>query len=186
MLAMYLTLSLIKKKRENARNSEDLPIIEDPIIEEKSQYEETSYEQKNKSYTKDETTYERKTNHSRYDYAPSTYYVRKIGSGAIFEISGNRLKDMRDYSYYRIEGENVISESRGLVYIIQSNKIKSISGSYMYEISGDHINKVFGGYFASISGNYITKHDLSEKIEVDARISTKMLLLVTVLAFGEC
>jgi hypothetical protein len=85
-------------------------------------------------------------------------------------MRGNRIRDMRNGRYYRIESNRVYSES-GLAYEIYGNRIRTISGSQLYEKSGDAINKVFGGYFASVSGNRMANYDNSVILEFSGRLS---------------
>ena len=82
------------------------------------------------------------------DYRPSSRnydsyygYVKLVGYGTIIDINGNRIRDMRDNTYYRIEGDAVYSDYGGLTYIISGNSIKSIGGHYLYDVSCGNINK---------------------------------------------
>ena len=110
-------------------------------------------------------------------------YVKLVGYGPVLEISGNRIKDMRNNVYYRIQDNYVYQDGGGVIYEISGNKIRSAFDGYLFEISGSSINKVFGGFYASISGNYITKYDSSIKYEVSFSLNTKQLLVVAVLLF---
>ena len=118
-------------------------------------------------------------------YDSENGYVKEIGHGPILEINGHIVRDMRTNTFYRLEGNNIYVEGGGLAYVIYGDRIQSIRGHLLYEKSGNSINKVFGGFFASISGNYITQYDSSRKFEITAQFSSKMILLITVLAFGE-
>ena len=111
--------------------------------------------------------------------------MKKVGYGPILEIRGNRIKDMRTLTYYRIEGEHIYEEGGGIRYSIYGNQIKDTFGGYMYELSGSNINKVFGGFYASISGSYITKYDNSEKYEVTCSLNKSQTLLIAILVFGK-
>ena len=175
-----LTLFQNKKKQVEA------PI--EPKVEEKKEEEKVEtvipHKIENKPY-RDDVTYERgsKQSYSRYDSDNSFSYIRKVGYGPVLEVNGNRFRDMRNNTYYRLEGNYVYVEGGGLAYEIAGGKIKTISGSYLYEISGDNINKVYGGFFASISGNYLTKYDNSEKYELSSSLSRQKLLVVAALLF---
>ena len=126
---------------------------------------------------------------SRYDNDDNNVsisaYINKVGYGPVLEINGNRIRDMRNNAYYRIENNYVYAESGGLRYEINNNRIKSITGGQLYEISGSNINKVFGGFFISISGNTLSKYDNSKRYELTRSLPNKYLLIVTVLLFGE-
>ena len=115
----------------------------------------------------------------------STVYVKQLGYGPVIEIRGTRVRDMRNNTYYHLEGGNVYEEGRGIVYQIYGNCIKSIHGSPLYELSGSNINRVFGGYYASYQGGYITSHDLSKRFEVTDSLPKPLVLFVAVLIFGE-
>ena len=92
---------------------------------------------------------------------------------------------MRNYTYYRIEGNAVTQEGYGLRFELRGNQIKDAFGGYLYEINGGNINKVFGGFYASVSANYITVFDLSAKFELSGALSQKQLLVVSALLFGD-
>ena len=111
-------------------------------------------------------------------------YVKKVGYGPVLRVTGNRILDMRNNTYYRVQGSIVSQDGSGQAFEINGNRIRSAFGGYLYEISGSNINKVFGGFYASISGNYITLFDLSEKYETTGSLNQKQLLVVAALLFG--
>lgn len=111
-------------------------------------------------------------------------YVSKSGYGPVFEVNGNRFRDMRNNRTYRLEGGSVYSDFGGLVYEISGNTIRTYTGDPLYQISGDSINRVFGGHYASISGNVITKYDLSERYECSFRLNLAQTLVLAALLFG--
>ena len=112
-------------------------------------------------------------------------YVSKSGYGPVFEVSGNRFRDMRNNRCYRLDGSDVYSDFGGLVYEISGNTIRTYTGDPLYQISGDSINRVFGGHYASISGNVITKYDLSERYECSFHLSLTQILVLAALLFGK-
>ena len=188
-LITYLVLFILSKLEEKKKKA--LKVEEKvEVVEEKK--EEPKLEVKKDPYAKDpRIRYEYvKTptqNRSRYDNddIKVSAYVNKVGYGPVLEINGNRIRDMRSNTYYRIENNYVYSESAGLKYEISNNRIKSVTGSQLYEISGSNINKVFGGFFISISGNTLSKYDNSERYELSRSLPNRYLLIVTVLLFGE-
>lgn len=185
MLITYVVLSNIKTQKQIDK-SEDI-------------YEEEQFESEEEVITKitnetnnRPTTYYNDSPSRSSDYKPVSSslndfsaYVKRVGYGPVLDVRGNRIRDMRTNTYYRIENKKVYIEGSGLVYEIVGNSIKHAFGGYLYEKSGDNINKVFGGYFASINGNYLKKYDLSEEYEITDRLTTTQLLVVVVLLFGE-
>ena len=119
------------------------------------------------------------------DYFVSTVYVKQVGYGPLLRVEGNRILDMRNNIYYRIENNMVTQEGYGPVFEIRGNQIKDAFGGYLYELSGSNINKVYGGFYASISGNYITLYDLSVKYETTDSLSKRQILAVAALLFGK-
>ena len=111
-------------------------------------------------------------------------YIKKVGYGPVLRVNGDRIYDMRNNTYYRIEGNIVNQEGSGPAFEISGNRIRVAFGSYLYEISGGSVNKVFGGYFASIDSGRITKHDLSEIYEVSGDLDRIQKLVVVALIFG--
>lgn len=190
MLFLYLVLFLVSflKKKKQVSNEEIEVIKKEELkendinqpVENEKKLEQPLYRYEYQSTSNDNNKYKK----NRTEVSISAY-VKKFGEGMILEINNNRIRDMRSYTYYRIEDNYVYHESGGLMYEISNNRIKSIRGSQLYEISGDNINKVFGGYFASISGNIISKYDNSEKYELTSLLPKKYILVVCVLLFGE-
>ncbi len=147
--------------------------------------EEVKVEPK-KEQLKDRVEYVRSkphTSHSIYD-AP-TIYIRQVGYGYVLRIEGNRILDMRNNTYYRIQDNIVYEDGSGPRYEINGNMIRSAFGGYLYELSGNNINKIYGGFYASISGNYITLYDLSVKYELSSSLSRSQILAAIALLFGE-
>lgn len=133
-------------------------------------------------YVRTPRTYET-TPKERVSY--STVYVRKVGYGPVLRVCGEQILDMRDNTYYRIQGSSVFEEGRGQAYEISGNRIRKAFGGYLYEISGSNINKIYGGFFASISGSYITTYELDEKYELSDSLTRTQLLAVVALIFGD-
>lgn len=185
MLALYLVFYIVKNIKKEIDKEEKAPVIEEPSFIEEEEKEEVKEYKAPSTRDNSRVRYTNNSYYDRDDSYSSRGYVKQVGYGPILEINGNRIRDMRNNQYYRIEGDRVYVEGGGVIYDISSNRIRSIYGSQMYEISGSNINKVFGGFYASISGNYITKYDLSEKYEITAQFSNKTLLLIAVLVFGE-
>ena len=180
MFITYFTLYLISFKRKKTTKKENVVVEEEPIEEE---IQETP-----QKVVPPKRDYEYVSSHSTrrssiYDDDYSSGYVKLVGHGPVLEISGNRIRDMRNNTYYRIQDNYVYQDGGGVIYEISGSKIRSISGGYLYEISGSSINKTFGGFFASISGNYITKYDSSIKYETTCSLNTKQLLVVAALLF---
>lgn len=185
MLLIYLVLCLLSLK--NKRSKETVQVItnefepepvEKPEPQPVNSDEHVSFKPTPKN---NETTYERGS-YSIYD--TEDVYVKKVGYGSILRVTDNRILDMRNNTYYRIQGNTVNQDGGGPVFEISGNSIRSAFGGYLYEISGNNINKIFGGFYASISGNYITLFDSSEKYEITDRLSQKQLLAITALLFA--
>lgn len=111
-------------------------------------------------------------------------YIKLIGYGPLVRIHGNQILDMRNNTYYHIEGNMVNQDGYGPRFEIRNNQIRDVYGGYLYEISGNNINKVFGGFYASISGNYITLFDGSQKYEMTDSFTKKQILAIAALLFG--
>ena len=118
-------------------------------------------------------------------YVTRDIYVSQLGYGPVLRVYGEQIVDMRNNTYYRLQGNTVHKEGRGPIFEISGNRIRSAFGSYLYEISGDNINKVFGGFFASISGNTITKYDSSVIYQMSGSLNTRQILAIVALLFGE-
>ena len=129
-----------------------------------------------------EREYEPARTYSSYD---QTFYVRQVGYGTVLAVAGNRIRDVRNNVYYRIEGNVVKQEGSGPLFEINGSAIRDIFGGYLYEVSGNSIRKTFGGHFAEYNGAYITKVDLSEKYELGDRPSRAMLLAIVAILFGK-
>lgn len=187
MLLVYSILYAIGQQKAKRLAKQQKPEVhEEPEYREEVEKpkEEPKREPRPTSYARYETpTYPSRPSRSRYD--SETCYVREVGIGPILEINGNRIRDMRNNEYYRLEGNDVFHNGSGLAYHISGNQIRTIHGGMLFEKSGDRINKVFGGFYASISGNRMTKYDLSRILEISGPLSDKMILVVTVLGLGE-
>lgn len=185
LTSRYIAYKKRKDHKTPAQEEIEIEIEEDKIeapqqkpIEEFQ--EETTQEEPKRPYKRNSDYIERSSS-STYSY--STVYIKLVGHGPILRIEESRILDMRDNSYYRIEGNNVNKEGYGLCFEIRGNQIREAFGGYLFEISGSNINKIYGGFYASISGNYITIHDLSRKYEMTDSLSTKQLLVVSALLF---
>ena len=108
-------------------------------------------------------------------------YVRQVGYGPVLRINEDEVLDMRCNTYYRIEGNFVYQNGRGVLYEISGNRIRDAFGSYLFEISGSNVNKVFGGYYASFGGGYLQTHDQKEKFEVPSDLTMSQKLVVVAL-----
>ena len=190
MLLTFVILYLIsadKKVKEIKKNSVILPkeetIIDEEEVEEEKEEEKSAQKEIESSPIKEYREAPAPKLKERPEPLPSGY-VKLVGYGPILEVNGNRIRDMRSNTYYRLENNFLYINGSGVAYEIRGNKIKNAFGGYLYEISGDSINKTFGGFFASINGNYITKYDLSEKYELTTRFTTSQLLAITILIFG--
>jgi len=194
IIVLFIILSLIpaKKKKEGSstvhkiEEKEPSESIPEPKIEsdpEPASIEE-SKESERPTMERSETVVRKVGSPTERSSYSSSGYVKRIGYGPVLEIREKRIRDMRNNTYYRIEGGFVYSDGGGLVYEISGNKIRNAFGGPLYEISGSNINKVFGGYFASYSGGRITKCDLSEIYEATCDLNKNMILLVAALLFG--
>ena len=187
----FTIILLISNYLSQKRNKNIEKAIEEPIKEEKQEVvepvkkdEEPAPKVERKS---EETTYipkEKRDYRSSSSSYTSTSYVKLIGYGPLLRVEGNRILDMRNNTYYRIENNIVNQEGYGIRYEINGNQIRDAFGGYLYEISGSNINKVFGGFYASISGSYLTLFDSSKKYEMTDTLSKKQLLVVAALLFG--
>ena len=192
LLLLFIVLAIItaftrkKHKQKEEKLVKDNIVIEEPK-EEKIEPAPIKIEEPKKveSVKKREYAPREKESRSSYSYyASSTIYVKKVGYGPILRFDGNRILDMRDNTYYRIEDNVVMQEGYGIRFEIRGNQIRDAFGGYQYEISGSNINKVFGGFFASISDNYISTYNLSDKYEMTDSLSKKQLLVFAILVFG--
>ena len=191
-LMLISILGVIDFLHKLKNTPEPVETVQEP--EDEEEVEETAKEEK--STVLDEKTYQKPAQDEKvvrlertrvsYDsssrYA-STAYVKQVGYGPLLRVDGNRIFDMRNNTYYRIENNYVKQEGYGPLYEISGNQIKNAFGGYLYELSGSNINKVYGGFYASISGNYITLYDLSIKYEMTDSLSKSQLLAVIALLF---
>ena len=194
LLIIYLILFLITYLNKKKRVKQDERVIEEEsLIEEKKEEPKPVEEEEKKSEPepvkktapRDEVIYERSPRpQSRYDIDWASGYILLVGYGPVLRLSENRILDMRNNTYYRIEGNIVKQEGSGPVFEINGRKIKSAFGGYLYEISGSNVNKVFGGFYASFSGNYLTTYDSKEKYEVPGSMTIQQQLAVVALLFG--
>ena len=180
MFISYFTLNLISFKRKKNTKKEEI-IVEEKHVEEEKQEEPQKVIPPKRDYEYVSSHSSRKS--SIYDDNYSSGYVKLVGHGPVLEISGNRIRDMRSNTYYRIQDNYVYQDGSGVIYEISGSKIRNVSGGYLFEISGSSINKIYGGFFASISGNYITKYDSSIKYETTCSLNTKQLLIIAALLF---
>ena len=194
-LALYVVFLFQKKK--NAKTSPTKSSIEEDGTEDASSSSEEKEEERESVFDskEDEETApepaprpERKRDYE-YSRSPSRSYetdayIRKVGYGPVLRVSGARILDMRNNTYYHLQGNTVNQDGYGPVYEISGNRIRSAFGGYLYEISGDNVNKIYGGFFASFSGNTIVKHDASERYEVSDSLSLAQRLAVVALLFG--
>ena len=193
LLIIYLILFLITYLNKKKRVKQDDRVIEEEsLIEEKKEEPKPIEEEKKsepepvkKTAPMDEVIYERSPRpQSRYDIDWASGYILLVGYGPVLRLSENRILDMRNNTYYRIEGNIVKQEGSGPVFEINGRKIRSAFGGYLYEISGSNVNKVFGGFYASFSGNYLTTYDSKEKYEVPGSMTIQQQLAVVALLFG--
>lgn len=184
MLILFLILYLIsffQKKRVEVEKP--TPVVEEKPVEETPKEEvKPAPEQRVIKTKSNDVTYVRSSYSSSSN--DQSGYVKLVGYGPVLDINGNRIRDMRSNTYYRIEGNQVYRDGSGLAFEISGNRIRDAFGGYIFEISGSNINKTFGGFYASVSGNYITKYDSSEKYEMTDSFSGKTLLVIAVLIFG--
>ncbi len=174
-----------KKKQDNAIPTQVEEVKEEETKAEEKVEEPVKEEPKPKVERK-QSEYVERSSHASYSYSvPSSIYVKLVGYGPLLRVEGNRIQDMRDNSYYRIENNIVNQEGYGPRFEIRDNQIRDVFGGYLYEISGSNINKAYGGFYASISGNYITLYDSSKKYETTEQLSKKQVLTVAALLFGK-
>lgn len=157
------------------------------IIEEKKEVKPSKEEVKERVEPIKHTQYVQRDKPTRSSYSSSSYttYVKLVGHGPVLRVEGNRILDMRNNAYYRIQDNMVYMEGSGPIYEIRGNQIKNAFGGYLYELSGNNINRTFGGFYASISGSYITLFDLSQKYELTDSLSKNQTLAVIALLFGK-
>ena len=194
LFLLRLILSSIGKNKTTKEDKPSNPVIDDEnIYQESASYtpkenkisdiNKKEYKSNKSSNTYEESNYYRKKSSSSNSYYNS--YIKRVGYGPVLEINGNRIRDMQNNIYYRIEGNDVYSDYGGLAYIINGKRIRSAYGQELYEVSGSGIYKVFGGYFASIDGSYISRVDTLEKYEYDSNLDYKYILVAAVILFGE-
>ena len=165
------------QEREDEEEVEETPKEEKSTVLDEKAYQKPAQEEKVVRLERTRVSYD---SSSRYS---STVYVKQVGYGPLLRVDGNRIFDMRNNTYYRIENNYVKQEGYGPLYEIRGNQIKNAFGGYLYELSSSNINKVYGGFYASISGNYITLYDLSIKYEMTDSLSKSQLLAVIALLF---
>ena len=191
MSLVFLVLYLIdffnkKKKETNAieKPIKEVEVKETPKEEKVEEKKEVPQEVKKSEPRKQVNYVSRSSSYSIYDRDTSTVYVKQVGYGPVLRVEANRILDMRNNTYYTIEGNVVYLNGSGPVFEINGDRIRMFAGSYLYELSGSNINKVFGGFFASISGNYMQIYDLSAKFEFSGSLNKKQILAITALLFG--
>ena len=186
-LGLFFTLYIItffssKKKKEE-------PVVQEkeetPVIEEVKERKPEPKPQPKKTEKEEYVSRNNRSSVHESIYDVSTIYIKQVGYGPIMRVNGNRILDMRNNTYYRIEGGLVKQEGYGPQFEIRGNQIKNAFGGYLYELSGSNINKVYGGFYASISGHYITLYDLSIKYEMTGQLSKNQILAVAALLFGK-
>ena len=192
MLLIFLILFIISYFQKKNRPVEVAETKEEPILEEvQAELEEEKAEEiveKEESASsvtyssRDDTEYEPVRSYRSFDGGSG--YVRMVGYGPVLRISEEDILDMRNNTYYRIEGNLVKQLGSGPIFEINRNKIKNAFGGYLYEISGDSVYKVYGGYYASISVGYLQNHDLKEKYEIPSDLNMSQKLAVVALLFG--
>ena len=184
-LILYL-ISLFQKRKETDK-------VEEPQEESVEEVEEPSEELQEEDSSDDKIDYAsiERIHPSQISHGSSstssggrTTYIKLVGSGPILRVEGDRIYDMRNGTYYRIEDNIVKKEGSGPIFEISGGRIRAAFGSYLYEISGNNVNKVFGGYYASIDSGKITKHDLSEIYEISGSLNSAQQLAVVALIFG--
>lgn len=190
-IVLYTITYFQMKKREKERAPLEAEVIEEkeeePVKEEVKPEPVKNPEPEEKEMDKEEFVrrIQKPSPSSSSSYSVSTVYVKQVGYGPLLRVEGNRIVDMRNNTYYRIEDNMLMQEGYGPVFEIRGNQIKNAFGGYLYELSGSNINKTFGGFYASISGNYITLYDLSIKYEMTDSLSKSQILAVAVLLFGK-
>ena len=177
---------LLDKQNQNEQPlgiKEDEPEpIEEPKPEPKPEPKVNPAPRRN--YDVEYTPRSERPNRSYYDSSAPTIYVKQVGHGPVLRFEGNRILDMRNHTYYRIENHMVNQDGSGPVFEIRGNQIRSAFGGYLYEYSGGNISKIYGGFFASVSGNYITLYDASAKFETTGSLSSSQILVAAALLFG--
>ena len=183
-LIIFFILFLLSKKKSHEEKPAE-KVIEEKIelVKEEEKPKPAVQDIKPQETIKQEYKYERNISSHR-DVEYEDAYIKKVGFGPVLRVNGKRILDMRNNTYYRIEGNFVHQEGYGPVFEISGNKIRSSFGGYLYEISGDSVNKTYGGYFASFSSGYIKIHDLSEIYEVSNSLTLYQKLIVVALLFG--
>ena len=134
----------------------------------------------------EEVSYEPRIQRSYVSPSPSyasTAYVKLVGYGPLLRVEGSRILDMRNSTYFRIDGDTVYQDGYGLRFEIRGNQIRDAFGGYLFELNGSAIHKAFGGFYAAVSGNYITLYDGSAKYEMTDSLSKKQILVVAALLF---
>ena len=199
MLVAFAILYLInvlqkRKRRNNNPTTEVEEEIEEfePEVEEETQIEENIKEAEpieepqelasNEDNDFEEVTYEKVRTTS--SFSGGSVYIKRVGYGPVLRVSGAEILDMRNNSYYHIEGNMVKKDGSGPVFEINGNRIKAAFGSYLYEISGNNVNKIYGGFYASINDSSIQIHDLSERYEISGSLNLSQKLAVIALLFG--
>ena len=178
------SIYLAQKKKKNEEIVIDQPVEEKVEVVEPKKEEKPAPKVDKKNVETPYVPREKRTYSSSSNSYVSTCYVKQVGYGPLLRVEGNRILDMRNNTYYRIENNIVNQDGYGIRYEINGSQIRDAFGGYLYEISGSNINKVFGGFYASISGNYITLFDSSRKYEMTESLSKKQLLVVAVLLFS--
>lgn len=179
------SIYLAQKKKKNEDIIIDEPVEEkEEVVEPKKEEAKPAPKVEKKNIETGYVPQEKRTCGSSSNSYVSTCYIKQVGYGPLLRVEGNRILDMRNNTYYRIENNIVNQDGYGIRYEINGNQIRDAFGGYLYEISGSNINKVFGGFYASISGNYITLYDSSRKYEMTESLSKKQLLVVAVLLFS--
>ena len=179
-------LSLIQKSKKKELETPVEETSEEPVVEVSQPSEETNEQPQVIAPSNDDVEYvsikhssPRSVSRDRGDA-----YIKLVGSGPVLRVNGDRIYDMRNNTYYRIQGNSVVQEGSGPVFEISGSRIRLAYGSYLYEISGSSVNKVYGGYYASIDSGFIKKHDLSEIYEISGSLDLFQKLAVVALIFG--
>ena len=175
---------LFSKKKQKDDVITKVEEVKTEMVEEKKEEEKPRPKEEIKPAKERYENVER-SSRSSYSYSvSSTVYVKQVGYGPLLRVEGSRIQDMRNNTYYRIEGNMVNQEGYGPRFEIRGNQIRDAFGGYLYELSGNNINKVYGGFYASISGSYISLYDNSIKYEITDSLSKKQILAVAALLFG--